>query len=303
MLRPKRDNMESLEERRLTRAEELLRDKIVRGMIKTNRGGFIRRYGRNAEKVMHSAAERLSQTSNNNKMNNLRVNEFIQDALKNPKHSDIKEYEEMPGEYDGDDGAEELDTDFIRNVVDKNQNNTKVEVPPYDIENDPYGVRAVVDKMIQNYKNNQKVDEAYDSDHDPKEYFKKLFREEAKKYYMELLKKGEIDKLPEHPTQEFIIQMRKHLQDKENIDENVYGNVNMSLSDIEEMGYEAGEEAFENVKGLFKNAPDHKAYRDGVFKGWIDNTHSYGLNEKLDVDNLDEEITLSERLAKQLKNK
>jgi hypothetical protein len=54
---------------------------------------------------------------------------------------------------------------------------------------------------------------------------------------------------------------------------------NIGLADIEEMGYNAGEEAFENIKGQFKNRPDHQAYRKGFFQGYIDNADSYNLNE------------------------
>jgi hypothetical protein len=62
---------------------------------------------------------------------------------------------------------------------------------------------------------------------------------------------------------------------------------NIGLANIEEMGYEAGEEAFENIKSRFKNKPDHQAYRKGFFQGYIDNAGSYGLNE--DVDDVDDD--------------
>jgi|GEM_PF-4292117 len=64
---------------------------------------------------------------------------------------------------------------------------------------------------------------------------------------------------------------------------------NIGLADIEEMGYEAGEEAFEKIKGRFKNKPDHQAYRKGFFQGFIDNASSYGLNEDLDLGHEDNE--------------
>ena len=63
--------------------------------------------------------------------------------------------------------------------------------------------------------------------------------------------------------------------------------VNMGLADIEEMGFEAGKEAFENIKSRFKNKPDHQAYRKGFFQGYIDNAGNYGLNE--DVDDVDDD--------------
>lgn len=54
---------------------------------------------------------------------------------------------------------------------------------------------------------------------------------------------------------------------------------NIGLADIGEMGYTAGEAAFEKIKGRFRNKPDHKAYREGFFQGFIDNASSYGLAE------------------------
>jgi len=57
---------------------------------------------------------------------------------------------------------------------------------------------------------------------------------------------------------------------------------NIGLADIEEMGYEAGEAAFEKIKSRFKNKPDHKAYRKGFFQGYLDNAGSYNLNESKD---------------------
>ena len=54
---------------------------------------------------------------------------------------------------------------------------------------------------------------------------------------------------------------------------------NIGLADIEEMGYEAGERAFEEIKGKFQNQPDHQAYRKGFFQGYIDQAGAYGLNE------------------------
>ena len=64
---------------------------------------------------------------------------------------------------------------------------------------------------------------------------------------------------------------------------------NIGLADIEEMGYEAGEAAFEEIKSRFKNKPDHKAYRKGFFQGYIDTQSSYNLNEDLDLGHEDDE--------------
>lgn len=117
--------------------------------------------------------------------------------------------------------------------------------------------------------------------------------DEAKRYYLYLFKIGKIDKLPDNPKEAFLIQMTKDQMEKDakkdRFERGLKENANMGLADIEEMGYEAGEKAFEEIKNKFQNAPDHKAYRDGFFQGWIDQTQSYGLNEDLDLGHEDNE--------------
>ena len=72
---------------------------------------------------------------------------------------------------------------------------------------------------------------------------------------------------------------------------------NMGLADIEEMGFKAGEEAFENIKSRFKNKPDHQAYRKGFFQGYIDNAGNYGLNEDVDDEDDGDDDEKSEKDA------
>jgi hypothetical protein len=72
---------------------------------------------------------------------------------------------------------------------------------------------------------------------------------------------------------------------------------NMGLADIEEMGFEAGKEAFENIKSRFKNKPDHQAYRKGFFQGYIDNAGNYGLNEDVDDEDDGDDDEKSEKDA------
>jgi hypothetical protein len=73
---------------------------------------------------------------------------------------------------------------------------------------------------------------------------------------------------------------------------------NIGLADIEEMGYEAGERAFENIKSRFKNKPDHQAYRKGFFQGYIDNAGNYGLNEAEDKEPSKADLKATKGLAK-----
>ena len=74
--------------------------------------------------------------------------------------------------------------------------------------------------------------------------------------------------------------------------------VNVGLADIEEMGYNAGEDAFEKIKGRFRNRIDHLAYRKGFFQGFIDSASSYGLNENEDAEPTKSDIKKTKGLAK-----
>ena len=62
---------------------------------------------------------------------------------------------------------------------------------------------------------------------------------------------------------------------------------NISLADIEEMGYEAGETIFAEIRDKFQNNPDFKAYFEGLKQGFLDNLGSYSLNEDIDDDEVD----------------
>ena len=73
---------------------------------------------------------------------------------------------------------------------------------------------------------------------------------------------------------------------------------NIGLADIEEMGYEAGERAFEEIKGRFRNQPDHQAYRKGFFQGYIDQAGAYGLNENEDKEPSKADLKATKGLAK-----
>ena len=64
---------------------------------------------------------------------------------------------------------------------------------------------------------------------------------------------------------------------------------NIGLADIREMGYNAGEDAFEKIKGRFRNRIDHLEYRKGFFQGFTDGASSYGLNEDIDLGHQDNE--------------
>ncbi len=55
---------------------------------------------------------------------------------------------------------------------------------------------------------------------------------------------------------------------------------NMGTADIEEMGYEEGENIFSRMRE--ESTPDLRAYFEGLKQGFLDNLGSYSLNEDID---------------------
>lgn len=60
---------------------------------------------------------------------------------------------------------------------------------------------------------------------------------------------------------------------------------NMGTADIEEMGYEEGENIFSRMRG--ESSPDLRAYFGGLKQGFLDSLGSYSLNEDMDDDEAD----------------
>ena len=75
---------------------------------------------------------------------------------------------------------------------------------------------------------------------------------------------------------------------------------NIGLADLEEMGYEAGVEAFEMVSNAmnFKNSPDFNAYKKGFFQGFIDESSAQGLYENEDKEPSKADLKKTKGLAK-----
>jgi hypothetical protein len=76
---------------------------------------------------------------------------------------------------------------------------------------------------------------------------------------------------------------------------------NIGLADLEEMGYEEGEQYFESIKSRFKNRPDFKYFKMGFIQGITDAAGSYGLNESEDDD--DEKSAIKSANASRGKSK
>lgn len=80
--------MDSINERKLTKSERDQVEKIINGM-KGRKRELIRRYGKDAEKVMYGRAAKMAKLSTNTRMKDLNLQELIQDALQNPKKADL----------------------------------------------------------------------------------------------------------------------------------------------------------------------------------------------------------------------
>ena len=125
-----------------------------------------------------------------------------------------------------------------------------------------------------------------------------FYNQMAEKEQMDFLKNAKfklaIDKLKDLAGDEEEAPVTEDLKEVENV----------SLADLEEMGYDAGEQAFEKVKGMFKNRPDFQSYKKGYMQGFIDNAGSYGLSETVNEDedgevfNPDAKVKKTKGLAK-----
>lgn len=112
----------------------------------------------------------------------------------------------------------------------------------------------------------------------------------------EYIKEEIISVLSETATDDDIENQKELNKELEKTKELVSEYENIGLADIEEMGYEAGENLFSQIRDKFQNTPDFKAYFGGMKQGFLDNLGSYDLNE--DIDDEDEADKAASKGAK-----
>ena len=143
-----------LNERKLTKSELDRREDIIQDM-KKNKRGLVKRYGKDAEKVMYGRATNLAKSKAKD-MDQDKIKELVKDALQNPKKADLNkdgklsDYEEKRGEAIEKsmvNESKEAGLDELRSIIDQAsvlgeeaRNIIAAYFPSYLAQGEAYGV-------------------------------------------------------------------------------------------------------------------------------------------------------------------
>ena len=239
-----------LNERKLTEIELSKREIAIKGLL-SNKQKLVKKYGKDAEKVMYGIATNQAKTKVEN-MNKDKIREMIKSTL---SVSEITDEERAKKQY--------TDQQLARlraatQTHDSIQRMLKVQSKQHQ------------DRL----KSTMKEENITEANLNP-ELVKKVerFVKGIAKYY-EYAEESAL-----YSIQDALKQLYPGV--KEGVSE---AYINVGLADLEKMGYTAGEDAFEMIKSRFKNRPDFEAYRKGYIQGFTDNAGAYGLLDKINED-------------------
>jgi len=207
-----------LNERKLTKNELDKRDIALKGLVK-NKRSLVKKYGKDAEKVMYGIATK--QAKNKQEAMNLEnLKGMIEAALKNPDKADLNkdgklsDYEKKRGAAIEKAMVKEEEQDVIDTVT--------LDVPlfirmlEYAKEDaaDDMDLHDLAEKTIALNKQKGILSmEDYDTLIPPTDQIDENVDDMAKIYWMQQLKQGKIDKLPDDPKEAFLQQMMKDQMD------------------------------------------------------------------------------------------
>lgn len=202
-----------LNERKLTKDELDQREIALKGLLQ-NKRSLVKKYGKDAEKVMYGIATKQAKTKQE-AMNLENLKGMIEAALQNPKKADLNkdgklsDYEEKRGAaIEKAMNIKEVEGDVIDIIT--------LDVPlfirmlEYAKEDaaDDMDLHDVATKTIALSKQKGILSmEDYDALVPAEAPIDENLDDQAKAYWLELLKKGKIDKLPDDPKEAFLKQM------------------------------------------------------------------------------------------------
>jgi hypothetical protein len=202
-----------LNERKLTKNELDQRQIALMGLLQ-NKRSLVKKYGKDAEKVMYGIATK--QAKNKQEAMNLEnLKGMIEAALQNPKKADLNKDGKL-SDYEEKRGAAIEKAMDIKEVEEDVIDTVTLDVPLFirllefakEDAPDDMALHDVAEKTIALNKQKGILSmEDYDALIPAEAPIDENLDDQAKAYWLELLKKGKIDKLPDDPKEAFLKQM------------------------------------------------------------------------------------------------